>query len=245
MVLFRLPALTTLPATVRPEFLVGLPFVERCMTTIEDDPCNETPAVLWRRLAEPSLLADPDAITRCRLPTGERAHSARLTAAAAGPRLLPLLKRCGSDCPDSDHGRLRDSCRQQQRLEQSVLCPEDMGQGRGHCQWCPIQRFLPRRFALAVPNTPDDKPKYPYIIQPDNLFGTTVSSMPQITDSVPGATRRGTASGRCSPCPWATMDEGVSGISRPLTTRLRPRTSVQSYPFFECVAEVTRSIFLP
>lgn len=227
----------------RPEFIVGLPFVERLYDRIDDDPCDCSPTSCYAD-GLPNPVCDSGEYD----PMGISDWHERVIPFDP-PTDPPTGYMCSNDMDLNVEtpimGGYAILVGSNNALSNQVYALEDMGQvivnNESVYKGARFRgSYLDYFRGWDYPDT-DPNQKYPYVIEPDNAFGTTVSSMPQITNSVLGGTAR--HGGR----PVISMPMGARGRGIVWNMAVADYTTtapdVQSYPWFGCPGG--RAIFLP
>lgn len=204
----------------KPEILFGMPYVEALYDRVDDDPCDDDAVCYGDLMPNPLSTSDE----------GDEMgafdwRESLFPDPVAGPGICSNDYDLGVQTPISGGYTVMFSS--DNAVENGIFALEDMGQGIGveGARW----RGAYLDYYLGEP----DLGKYPYAIIPDNLFGTTVASTPEIVGSVPGATARyGTRPLLSMPLGagdrgqvWSFDGYGGSGDGTPVT----------SYPWFSCL----------
>ncbi len=155
----------------RPEMLLGLPYVQYLYDRIDDDPCDSDDLCYTDLMPNPrSTDGDDDQMGFFDSREGP------FPDPATGPNLCSNDYDLATQTPIS--GGYAILVGSNNALENGIFSLEDMGQGIG---------VSGARFRGAYMDYLDLAPtEWPYSIIPNNLFGTTVSSMRDINSTAPG-----------------------------------------------------------
>ncbi len=153
----------------RPEILFGLSYLEMLNDLIDDDPCDSDDTCYIDQFPNPRSTDGGDdqmsAADSREGPFPDPATGPGICSNDNDLAVQTLISGGYAILVGSDNA-----------LDNNVLSLEEMGQGGGISG----ARFRGAWYDEWLVNIQDDKPKYPYSITPENLFGQTVNTMSNI-----------------------------------------------------------------